>query len=436
MGLGVLWKFPYIVGQNGGGLFLLSYIACTILIGIPVFTAELMLGRKAQRAAIGVFTILAPGKPFWKLAGWLGVISSFIIMSFYSVIAGWGLSYIVSSLTGATTNMSAGEVKNTFTLLFRSPDLCVLWHFLFTLMTVMIVFSGVRKGIEHWSKIMTRALFTMLFVLFLFSLSLDGMADAVKFVLYPNVETFHFSSILEALGLSFFTLSLGQGIMFSYGSYTSEQEDLPLMSVVVSFAVIVVALLSALTIFPVVFTFGFEPAAGTGLIFQVLPYLFAKLPGGMVFSTVFFILFVFAGLTSAIAFIEVVVANLMEMLQWSRKRAAIAVATGTFIFGIPSALAGSQMFFPDWEGIYRMNFLDTMDAFISVWLIPVGGLITTLFVGWAWDKQAAREEFYRGGYRKGTFTLWYFCMRYVVPCLILLIIVQKSGLINFDRALH
>lgn len=433
VGLGVLWKFPYTVGQNGGAFFLLSYVMCTLLIGIPVFIAELILGRKTQRAAIGVFSILAPKRPFWKISGWLGVISSFIIMSFYSVIAGWGLSYVIMSLTGVAKGMSAVEVKDTFILLFKSPDLCVLWHFLFTLMAMVIVFSGVRKGIEHWSKIMTRALFVMLFALFLNSLTLDGMGQAVKFILYPNLETFKFSSILEALGLSFFTLSLGQGIMFSYGSYTSEQEDIPLMAVIVSFSVIIVALLGALTIFPVVFTFGFEPTAGTGLIFQVLPYLFSKLPGGSVISTLFFILFVFTALTSAIAFIEVVSTNLMELLQWGRKKAVTLVCIATFIFGIPSALAGSTVLFQDWQAIYRMNFLDTMDAFISIWLIPIGGLITTIFVGWVWDKNLARDEFYKGAYRRGTFSVWYYCMRYVVPVLILLIIIQKSGLIDFDR---
>ncbi|MBM3201942.1 MAG: sodium-dependent transporter [Chlamydiae bacterium] len=329
--------------------------------------------------------------------------------------------------------MSAEKVSEVFHLLVSSSDLCLLWHFLFTLMTMMIVFSGVRKGIEHWSRIMTRSLFAMLFALFLYSCTLPGMGPAIEFILYPNFETFTFSSVLEALGLSFFTLSLGQGIMFSYGSYTSDQEDLPMMSIIVSFAVIIVAILGALTIFPVVFTFGFEPSAGTGLIFQALPYLFSKLPGGVLISTLFFSLFVFAGLTSAMAFVEVVASNMMELMGWSRKKAALLVSMATFIFGIPSALAGSGILFSDWQEIYRMNFLETMDNFVSVWLIPVGGLITTVFVGWIWNKEASQEEFLKGSScSPRLFSVWYYAMRFLVPGLIILIILQKSGLINFD----
>lgn len=436
VGLGVLWKFPYTVGENGGGLFLLSYVVCTILIGIPVFIAELMLGRKAQRAAVGVFEELEPSRPSWKIAGWLGVISSFIIMSFYSVIAGWGVSYVVMSLTGFAKGMSATEVQNTFFLLERSGDISLLWHFLFTMMTMFIVFSGVRQGIEHWSKIMTRGLFVIMFFLFLYSLRLDGIGEACRFIFYPNVDSFKFSSILEALGLAFFTLSLGQGIMFSYGSYTKENDDLPLMATVVAFAVIIVALLAALIVFPIVFSFHFEPAAGTGLIFQVLPFLFEQLPGGMVISTVFFILFVFTAITSSIAFIEVVATNLMELVGWSRRKAVVLVAAGTFIFGIPSALSASRGMFADWQAIYRMNFLDTMNSFVSVWLIPVGGLVTTLFVGWVWDRDVARKEFYKGCHRRGLFWVWYYCMRYLVPLLILIIIIQKSGLIDVDAWVH
>ena len=435
VGLGVLWKFPYTIGQNGGGLFLLSYILCTIVIGIPVFIAELLMGRKAQQAAIGTFTILNKGNDFWKLAPWLGVISSFLIMSFYSVIAGWGMSYIFMSLCDFAKGMSSQEVGNVFSILEKSGDICVLWHFIFTLITMTIVFSGVRKGIEYWSRIMTRALFIILILLVIYNTTLPGFSQAVHFIFYPELANFKFSSILEALGLAFFTLSLGQGIMFSYGSYIRENENVPGLTFVVAISVILIAILGALTVFPVVFSYGFEPAAGTGLIFQTLPYLFAKLPGGKVLAVVFFILFVFCAITSSVAFIEVIATNLMELFQWTRKKAVLLVASMTFIVGIPCAMAASGGIFFDWTSIYGTNFLDTIDRLVSVWLIPIGGLITSLFVGWSWGKKESYDAFIKGCSWKGLWSVWFFTMRWVIPVLIFFIILQKSELIDFDAIL-
>ena len=347
IGLGVLWKFPYTVGENGGGLFLFSYIVCIIVIGIPVLIGELLLGRHSQRAAVGAFEVLSQERPKWKIAGWFGVLSSFLIMSFYSVIAGWGMSYVLMSLSGFYQNLSSGEVSGIFEKLSHSGSITLFWHFLFTLITMSIVLSGVRKGIEFWSKIMTRALFVILLGLFFYSITMDGFGKAAHFIFYPDVQEFSFSSALEALGLAFFTLSLGQGIMISYGSYMRKKENIPQMACIIGFSVVVVAILAAMTIFPVIFTFGFEPQQGSGLIFKTLPYLFAQLPGSLVISTIFFTLFVFTALTSAIPFVEVVATNIMELAHWPRKRAVLLVAAGTFIFGVPSALAFSQTLFPN-----------------------------------------------------------------------------------------
>ena len=302
IGIGVLWKFPYTAGQNGGGLFLLTYVGCVLLIGVPVFIAELLMGRTSQRGAILSFDLLEKNKPFWKCAGWLGVISSFLIMSFYSVVSGWGMSYLLVSFLSTTVGKSAAEVTNIFTTLQHSGDITCLWHFLFTLITMLIVLCGVRQGIERWSKIMTQGLFGMLLILVLYCATLPGFGEALKFILTPNFATFKFSSVIEALGLAFFTLSLGQGIMFSYGSYMKGDNNIPLMATVVSLSVIFVSVLASLIVFPVVFSFGFEPAAGIGLVFQTLPYLFGKLPGGQILSMLFFILFTITALTSPISF--------------------------------------------------------------------------------------------------------------------------------------
>ena len=431
IGLGVLWKLPYTIGQNGGGLFLLTYIFCIVVIGTPLLIGELLLGRKTQRAAIGAFATLSSQSNHWKIPGWLGVASSFLIMSFYSVVAGWGLSYILMSLTGFYQHFSQQQVAQAFEKLSGSGGLTVVWHGAFTALTMSIVLSGVRKGIEYWSKIMTRALFVILIALFCYSLSLDGFKEAARFIFYPNLKGFTGSSFLEALGLAFFTLSLGQGIMISYGSYMKKEENIPQMAWIIALSVIVVAVLAALTIFPVIFTFGFKPEQGSGLIFKTLPYLFAQLPGSVAISTIFFTLFVFTALTSAIPFVEVVTANVMELTHLPRKKATLFVALGTFLFGIPSALASSNTLFSNWQAIYGLNFFDTVDTFVSHWLIPIGGLLTAVFIGWKLKKGEAKKEFPLGKNGETFFKIWYFCMRWLIPGTIFLIILQKSGILPF-----
>ncbi|MDJ0651442.1 MAG: sodium-dependent transporter [Simkaniaceae bacterium] len=436
VGLGVLWKFPYIVGQNGGGLFLFSYILCVIIIGVPVLIGELLLGRHSQRAAVGAFEVLAPERPKWKIAGWFGVLSSFLIMSFYSVIAGWGMSYVLMSLSGFYQNLSSKEVSGVFDKLSHSGSITLFWHFFFTLITMGIVLSGVRKGIEFWSKIMTRALFVILLVLFLYGVSMDGFGKAAHFIFYPDVHQFKFSSVLEALGLAFFTLSLGQGIMISYGSYMRKKGNIPQLACIVGFSVVLVAILTAMTIFPVIFTFGFKPQQGPGLIFKTLPYLFAQLPGSLVISTIFFTLFVFTALTSAIPFIEVVATNIMELAHWPRKRAVLFTSAGMFLFGIPSAFSFSRNLFPNWQTIYGLNFLDTMDNFVSTWMIPIGGLLTALFMGWGLKREISLEEFPLGRKWQTFFKIWHFLIKWIIPLTIFLIILQKSGVIHLDRGDH
>lgn len=435
IGLGILWKFPYTVGENGGGLFLLSYLICLVVVGIPIFIAEIILGRSSQRAAVGAFEHHDKKKMGWKVTGWFGVLASFLIMSFYSVIAGWGMSYILMSLNGFYQNMSGEEVAAAYQTLISSGDISLLWHGLFTVITTAIVLSGVRKGIEKWAKIMTKILLVLLVLLFLYTLTLDGFGKAVQFIFHPNMGDFRLSSVIEALGLAFWTLSIGQGIMISYGSYMKRSESVVQMCGIVAFSVIVVAVLAALVIFPVVFTFELPPEAGPGLIFQTLPFLFAKLPGSLVLSTMFFTLFVFTALTSAIPLIEVVATNIMELKGISRKKAALMVGSATFVFGIPSAFSHSKAVFPDWSAIYGMNFLNTINSLVSIWIIPVGGLLSALFVGWVMDSKVAREEFVFGTRVAVLYHPWRFFMRWIVPLTIFIIIIQKSGLYNFDRLL-
>ncbi len=432
IGLGTLWKFPYMTGQNGGGLFVLTYLLCTFVIGIPVFVAELMLGRKAQRGAVGIFMSLANHSPIWKLAGWLGVIVSFLIISYYSVVAGWGLNYVLMSLNKFYVNRSAEEIYGVFDLLHKSGDICMLWHFIFMAITVAVVLQGVRKGIEFWSRIMTSGLLVLFVGLFIYATTLDGFGRAVHFIFYPDFSKFTLTGALEALGLSFFTLSLGQGIMLTYGSYMKSTEDIPQTALIVGGMDIAVSLLSALMIFPIIFTFGFEPAQGTGLVFQTLPVLFARLPGALIISTLFFTLFVFTALTSAVALVEVVVANFIDLFDWSRRKATLIVGIAAFVVGIPSALSGSQGIFVHWKEIYGIDFFGTVNVLVDQWLLPLSGFMVAVFMGWVLPRDAAYKEFMSGTKLRFLFWPWMFLTRWVAPLAIIIIILGQLDVIRLD----
>lgn len=427
IGLGTLWKFPYVTGEYGGGLFVFFYLIFTLILGIPLFIGELILGRRAQRGAVGIFAELSGESSPWKTAGWLGVASSFLILSYYCVVAGWGLNYLLMSLNQFYENRTPEEIAGTFDLLYTSGDISLFWAFIFLLMTFGVVFQGIRKGIERWSKILTIALLTLLLILCGYACTLKGFPDAIKFLFRPDFSKIQLSGVLEALGLSLFTLSLAQGIILTYGSYLRENEDLPKIALIVGISVVVISMITVLTIFPVIFTFNLQPEGGSGLVFKTLPVLFAKLPGAMIISALFFTLFVFTGLTSAVALLEVVVANLIDLYQWSRKKAVTYSTLAAFIVGIPSALAGSQDLFKKWMPIYGINFFTTIDNLVSVWLLPVGGFLIALYLGWHLKKDLVKEEFRKGSRLKYLFYIWFFLIRWIAPVAIVLIFLQKGG---------
>lgn len=436
IGLGTLWKFPYVTGENGGGLFVLVYILCTFFIGIPIFVAELILGRKAQRGAVGIFATLAHNSMFWKAVGWLGVASSFLIMSYYSILAGWGLNYILMSLNQFYVGKSSQEIGQIFDILQSSGDITIFWHFLFTAITLAVVLPGIRQGIEYWSKFMTSTLLVLLLGLCAYTVTLDGFNEAVNFLFKPDFARFKASAALEALGLSFFTLSLGQGIMLTYGSYMRRSEDIPKTSAIIGVMIVLISILAGLMIFPVIFTFGFTPAEGRGLVFKILPLLFGKLPGSLIISTTFFTLFVFTALTSSVALVEVVVANFIDLMGWSRRKAVLITGISCFVFGIPSALSGSESLFANWSAIYGKTFFATIDDLVSVWFLPVGGLLTSIYAGWFLDKQIGHDEFKAGSSWGWMWRPWLFFMRWVAPLAIIVIILQKSGVIDIDHLLN
>lgn len=432
IGLGSLWKFPYVTGENGGGLFVLAFIFFTFLIGAPIFVAELIIGRRAQKSPVGAFTDLSNQSQNWKFVGWLCVFINFLILSYYSVVAGWALNYTLLSINQFTDNRTPQEIASVFDTMYASGSLNVFWHFIFMLMTVGVVYGGVRKGIEYWSKILMPAFLIILLGLMFYSMTLDGFKDALEFIFYPDLAKFKPSAILEALGLSFFTLSVGLGIMLTYGSYMRKSEDIPKTVFTVAIMDVVAALMAAMMIFPIIFTFGFEPSEGPGLLFKTLPVVFSKVPGTLVLSTLFFILVVFTALTSAISILEVLVSTFMELVDWTRRKTLICIGSIVFIFGIPSALSGTGDIFPTWHEMYGKSFFETLDYVSNYWLLPLSGSLIAVFAGWYLDKNLLKEEFCQGSTFSKLFRPWFFLVRFIAPVAVLLVMLQKGGIIDID----
>ncbi len=432
IGLGTLWQFPYLVGENGGGLFVLVYLLATLFIGIPVFIAELILGRQAQRGAVGVFDSLKQNSAFWRGVGWLGVFTSFIIMSYYSVVAGWGLNYVLMSLNQFYVDKSPQQIAQIFDTLQSSGGMTLFWNLIFTILTIGVVLRGIRKGIEYWSRILIPSLIVLLLALFLYSISLPGFGEAFRFIFKPDFQNFKPSGILTALGMAFMTMSLGQGIILTYGSYMKQNENIPSTAFIIGGMDILVSIISALMIFPIIFTYHANPGVGSGLVFKTLPMLFARLPGALLISTAFFALFTFTALSSAIALIEVVAANFIDLFDWSRKKAVLITGIASFLFGIPSALSWSGSIFPTWKFIYGKNFFETMVSLVANWTLPIGGLLTALFGGWVLSKELAFTEFDSEGKRRWLFFVWRVFVRYIAPVAIVLIILEGTGVIDID----
>ncbi len=433
IGLGTLWKFPYVVGDNGGGVFLLFYTFFTLTLGIPLFIGELIIGRRTQRGAVGSFASLAGQSSPWRVVGWFGVLSAFFILSYYCIVAGWGLNYLMLSLNQFYEIRSSAQIASTFGRLYEAGDVSLFWGTIFLLLTFGVVYQGIRKGIEQWSRILMVLLLLLLVALCIYSFTLSGFSEALQFLFRFKWRELQYSGILQALGLSLFTLSLAQGVIITYGSYLPPNSDLPKAALIVGIAVVLISFLTVLVIYPVVFTFHLPINEGAGLIFETMPVLFASLPGAMVLSVLFFTLFVFAALTSSIALLEVVVANLIDLYGLSRPKAAIFSSVALFFVSIPCALAGSGALFKEWLPMYGVNFFGTLDALVSNWLLPLGALLTSLFLGWRLPSCLVREEFKRGSIFGKIYGGWIFLIRWIVPMAILLVFIYESKIYSFDK---
>jgi NSS family neurotransmitter:Na+ symporter len=430
VGLGNIWKFPYITGENGGGLFVLIYLVCIVVVGLPVMIAEVLLGRSTQRSPVPAFLALSGGKTIWALVGWMGVVTGFIILSYYSVIAGWAVDYVKLSISGTFNGATPDEINATFGALAGSVPRNVFWHALFMSATIGVVLGGIKRGIEAWSRVLMPVLFLLLLVMVVYAATLSGFGEAISFLFKPNADKLTGAGVLEALGHSFFTLSLGMGALITYGSYLRRKDDIVKASVTISILDTLVALMACVVMFPILFTSGQGPEAGPGLVFKSMPIAFSTMTGGTVLGLIFFVLLVFAALTSAISLLEVVVSTVIDQLGWGRIKATLSVGLAIFVFGIPSAAANSGTAMPFWEQWFGKNFLDSFDYLASNWFLPLGGLLIAIFVGWFVPKERTREQFTAGSSLAGLYTPWLLLIRFVVPVAIFLVLLFKIGVLS------
>ena len=413
VGLGNIWRFPYLTGVSGGSAFVIVYIACTLAVGIPIMLAEFLIGRKTQRNVVGAFHALRPGSP-WAITGWLGIVTGFVILSYYAVVGGWVLHYAQLSLRNSFAGSSPGEITVLFSGLTGNPLLQIFWHAVFMLLTIVIVSGGVREGIERGNEVMMPLLFFLLCVLLAYALQTSGAKAGLDFLFRPRWEEMTPAGVLDALGQAFFSLSLGMGAMITYGSYIGREAHLVRSAVYVAAGDTLVATLAARVIFPLVFTFQLEPSAGPGLVFQTLPAAFSRLPAGWLVAVTFFFLLTFAALTSAISLLEVVVAYFIDEKGWSRSRASWIIGGVIFVCGIPSAMGG--------------EFLGFMDRLATNYLLPAGGFLIAVFTGWVLKRSDRQPEFQRGDIGILAYLGWAFLLRFVSPVAVLLIFLRQLGL--------
>jgi NSS family neurotransmitter:Na+ symporter len=386
IGLGNIWRFPTTAGQNGGAAFVVVYLVCVVTICLAVMIAELTLGRHTQRNPVGVYKTLAPGSA-WKYLGLLGVLTGWGISSFYSVVAGWTLGYIFKTAAGAFSGLNAEQIANAFSGFVANPISTIGLHAAFMFLTMLILFGGVKAGIERWSKILMPALLIILLLLVLRSVTLEGAEKGLAFYMKPKWSELTGRGVIAAMGQAFFSLSLGMGTMITYGSYLQKRENLINSASWVCGLDTMVALLAGFAIFPALFAVGLEPTMGAGLTFVVLPNIFNKIFLGSLFGTGFFVLLAIAAITSLISIVEVPAAYFIDELKWSRKKAVWVAGAGAFLAGIPAALSTGAI-----PGLSNMlsiedrtyGFLDLMNFLFGQYSLIIGSLGVAIFVGWKW----------------------------------------------------
>jgi NSS family neurotransmitter:Na+ symporter len=420
IGLGNIWKFPYLAGDNGGGAFVLVYLLCVLAIGIPIMIAETMLGRRGRQSPINTMLTLADeakASPAWHFAGWLGVVAGFLILSYYSVIAGWSMAYIFKTGGGFLSHPSPLDAQQVFNNLKGSPDVQFVWHTAFMAATMLIVGKGVSAGIEKTTRFMMPALLIMLLLLDGYAMSSQGFGQGMAFLFQPDFSKLSGEGVLIAMGQAFFSLGLGMGSIMVYGSYLPDHVSIARSSVIVAAADTMVALLAGIAIFPIVFANGLEPTMGPGLIFETLPIAFGQMPAGGLFGTLFFVLVFFAAITSAIALIEPAVAWLSENKGLSRQQACVWSGLVCWLIGL-----GTVFSFNVWSGRtwFGKNFFELVDFLTADLMLPIGGILVAVFAGWIMRREVSESELDMGRH----YDRWLILVKYVAPISVALIFLR------------
>jgi NSS family neurotransmitter:Na+ symporter len=426
VGLGNIWKFPYIAGQNGGGAFVLVYLLCVFLVGMPVMMSEILIGRRGRRNPIATMELLGEeegGSRNWLVIGGLGVIAGVLILSYYSVVAGWTLAYIVKSATGTFAGATAEVVGEEFGSFVGSWERVALCHTLFMGLTIFVVARGVERGLEQAVRFMVPALLLLLVVLLGYSMSSGHFGDGIAFMFTPDFSKIGWDSVLAAMGQAFFTLSIGMGAIMAYGAYLPEETSITGASTAVVVADTGIAMIAGLVIFPLVFANGLDPADGPGLVFVTLPLAFGNMAGGMFFSTIFFVLLSFAAWTSAIGLMEPGVAWIVERFNKSRAQAAVIIGVLIWFIGIGSVLSFNLL--ADFK-FYKGTIFDNVDHLTSNIMLPLGGLLIVIFAGWVMCRNSTADELGGAG---SVYRLWRVLARVVAPIGILFVFLKAVGLL-------
>ncbi|NIP48979.1 MAG: sodium-dependent transporter [Gammaproteobacteria bacterium] len=427
VGLGNIWRFPYITGQYGGGAFVLLYIMCVLLIAMPIMICEIMLGRRGRQSPINTMFSLAEEEGLnkaWRYLGWLGVVAGFMILSFYSVIAGWTLDYIYRASSGSFSGVSDTEILSIFNGLLGNPELLIVLHTVFMSFTVIIVSMGVQSGLERAVKFLMPALFILLLIMVGYAMSTPAFNQGLSYLFKPDFSRLTGEGVLAAMGQAFFSLSLGMGAIMVYGSYLSSRASIVRTSISIVIMDTSVALLAGMAIFPLVFAYGLEPGSGPGLIFVTLPIAFGQMPYGQFFGTAFFVLLMFAAWTSSISLLEPAVAWLVENRDMKRVNAAALAGLLAWILGI-----GSVFSFNIWQDakLFDKTYFDIMDYLTSNVMLPLGGLLIAIFSVWLMPRRSSIDELKIGDGL--AYKSWRLLARYLAPVGVLIIFLNAIGIL-------
>jgi len=443
IGLGNIWRFPYILGENGGGAFLLVYLLCIILVGFPVMLSEFVIGRDTRLNPYGAFKKLAPGKP-WFIIGIFGVVTAIVILSFYSVVGGWTLEYFYQALINGFKNKTINDFDHNFNNFLKNPWRPLFWHLLFMLFNLFIVIRGIEEGIEKFAKIMMPILAIILIILAFRALTLPSYnsntraIDGLIFLLKPDFSKINISIILNALSQAFFSLSIGMGALITYGSYIQKNDNLGSSAFIVSMSDTLIALLAGFAIFPAVFAFGFTPEAGEGLVFKILPAIFQNMKGGYILAILFFFCLFIAAITSSISLLEVFVLTLMQHKNYSRKKASLIGFLIATIIGIACALSWNylsdiKLTIKTIDGkINEYNIFSMLEFFSVKFLLPIGGMFISIFMGWFYGKDRLEYELSN----ENSLKVWYIhilmiLIKYVAPIAIFIVFLNGIGFAIF-----